>query len=288
MTMPFNSPIIKKDLKVISRSMKFSWGLFAYIVALSIVFFLTYSTFSLTFGRASVNNTDIYEGFVYFFPIVGSVQLSIIGLIVPVITASSISGERERKTMDVLLTTTITEPQIIMGKIGSAIVRVMTFVFASIPLMSVSFIMGGLSWIALFEYILLAFIFAFMTGAIGTFCSSVCRKSITAIILSYVIYFGVYGAPFILWLVESLARSGRTNYYLAPISLLVDPIYTYVIFFIDKMTNLEKIDYFGNSSGPLSILNNVYVWMILSNAVQIGIGVIFVFLASKNIRPSKK
>ena len=211
MTKPFNSPIIKKDLKVISRSMKFSWGLFAYIVALAIVFFLTYSTFSYSYGRGS-RNTEIYEGFVYFFPVVGSVQLSIIGLIVPIITASSISGEKERKTMDVLLTTTITERQIILGKIGSAVVRVMTFIIASIPLMSVSFIMGGLSWIALFEYIFLAIIFAFMTGSIGILCSSICKKSITSIILSYVIYFGIYGLPFIFWLMEFLIDRDRTNY----------------------------------------------------------------------------
>ena len=287
MTKPFNSPIIKKDLKVISRSMKFSWGLFAYIVALAIVFFLTYSTFSYSYGRGS-RNTEIYEGFVYFFPVVGSVQLSIIGLIVPIITASSISGEKERKTMDVLLTTTITERQIILGKIGSAVVRVMTFIIASIPLMSVSFIMGGLSWIALFEYIFLAIIFAFMTGSIGILCSSICKKSITSIILSYVIYFGIYGLPFIFWLMEFLIDRDRTNYYLAPIALLLDPIFTFIVFFIDKMTNLDVIDMFGNASGPMSIFNNKYVWISLSVIMQTVVGILFVFLAAKNIRPGKK
>ncbi|MBO4591750.1 MAG: ABC transporter permease subunit [Eubacterium sp.] len=287
MTKPFNSPIIKKDLKVISRSMKFSWGLFAYIVALAIVFFLTYSTFSYSYGRGS-RNTEIYEGFVYFFPVVGSVQLSIIGLIIPIITASSISGEKERKTMDVLLTTTITERQIILGKIGSAVVRVMTFIIASIPLVSVSFIMGGLSWIALFEYIFLAIIFAFMTGSIGILCSSICKKSITSIILSYVIYFGIYGLPFIFWLMEYLIDRDRTNYYLAPIALLLDPIFTFIVFFIDKMTNIDVIDMFGNASGPMSIFNNKYVWISLSVIMQTVVGILFVFLAAKNIRPGKK
>jgi len=33
------NPIVKKDLRVISRSMKIAWGIFAYEVVLAIIFF---------------------------------------------------------------------------------------------------------------------------------------------------------------------------------------------------------------------------------------------------------
>ena len=158
---PISSPIIKKDLKVISRSMKFSWGLFAYECILGIIFFfvmLAMGAFTTLTG--SQRNTDIYEGFVAFFPIIGVAQLCMISLIVPIFTASAISGERERQTMDVMLTTTISPVSIIIGKISSAVIRVMIFIIASIPLMAVSFVMGGLSWLTLFEYLILAFVYA--------------------------------------------------------------------------------------------------------------------------------
>lgn len=289
MKTPLNSPIIKKDLKVISRSMKFSWGLFAYVIALSIAFFLTMSVASVSYSYGRIpSKTDIYSGYVAFFPVVGIAQLCIIALIVPIITASSISGERERKTMDVLLTTTITEPQIIIGKIGSAVVRVMIFVIASVPLMSVSFIVGGLSWLALFEYILLAFIFACVTGSVGILCSSICKKSITSIILSYVIYIGVYGLPFILWLVEYLINTSRNKYYMAPFALLMDPVFTFIAFFIKKLTGKDSLDLFGHNSGLFGWTDSLTVWVILSSLVQIGIGILFAWIASRNIRPGRK
>ena len=66
------NPIVKKDLKVISRSMKYSWGLFAYVAILGIVFIFT----MLIIGgvdryTGSYKNTDIYEGYVSFFPVIG-------------------------------------------------------------------------------------------------------------------------------------------------------------------------------------------------------------------------
>ena len=73
------NPIVKKDLKVISRSMKFSWGLFAYECILGIIFFfvmLAMGAFTTLTG--SQRNTDIYEGFVAFFPIIGVAQLCMI------------------------------------------------------------------------------------------------------------------------------------------------------------------------------------------------------------------
>ena len=151
---PFTSPIIKKDLKVISRSMKFSWGLFAYEAVLFIVFLMSISIMNVSsslYGGVR-SNIDLYNGYIYFFPIVGITELIIIALIIPIITASSISGERERKTMDVLLTTTISAPAIILGKIGSAVIRVMTFIIASLPMLSLAFLVGGLSWLTLFKY----------------------------------------------------------------------------------------------------------------------------------------
>ena len=92
---PFTSPIIKKDLKVISRSMKFSWGLFAYEAVLTVVFLMSLSVMNITssYSMGIRSNVDIYSGYIYFFPIVGVTELIIIALIVPIITASSISGE---------------------------------------------------------------------------------------------------------------------------------------------------------------------------------------------------
>ena len=43
---------------------------------------------------------------------------------------------------------------IILGKNLSALLRVMVFIVASIPIMAVSFTIGGLNWLYLFIYLI--------------------------------------------------------------------------------------------------------------------------------------
>ena len=286
---PFNSPIIRKDTKVISRSMKFSWGLFAYEAVLGLIFLITMSVYDVsTRSFYNLSNANVYSGYMYFFASVGAAQIGIIALVVPIITASSISGERERKTMDVLLTTITTPTSIILGKIGSAVIRVMTFVVASIPLMSVAFIFGGLSWLKLLEYVIIAFFFACLTGSIGILCSAICKKSITAIILSYVMYLGLYGLPFIIWLCEFLVKTSRRTYILAPTVMTIDPVYSILVFFVSCYSDIDALEPFVNTSNVvIDFFNNPTVWVTLSIIVQSCLMIFFIVMAAKRIRPGK-
>ena len=147
------NPIIKKDLRVTSRSMKLAWELFAYVAILGIIFLLMFSMFRQYANN--IDNTELYQEYVAFFPVLAIAQLGMLALSIPIITASSVSGERERGTLDTLLTTTAGLNSIVFGKMMSAVIRVMIFIIASIPLMAISFMVGGLSWRVLFEFLIL-------------------------------------------------------------------------------------------------------------------------------------
>ena len=88
------NPIIKKDLRVTSRSMKLAWELFAYVAILGIIFLLMFSMFRQYSNN--VDNTELYQEYVAFFPVLAIAQLGMLALSIPIITASSVSGERER------------------------------------------------------------------------------------------------------------------------------------------------------------------------------------------------
>ena len=286
------NPIVKKDMKVISRSMKYSWGLFAYEAVLALAFCITMLAVSTIGSYSGIrNNVDMYEEYVAFFPVVGVAQLCIISLIVPIITASSISGERERGTLDVLLTTTITPTQIVIGKVSSAVIRVMIFVIASIPLMATSFIMGGLSWWILLEYILMAFVFAIMSGSIGTMCSAFCKKSIPAIIMSYVIYGIIYGGCYLPMVIVSIIFSDIDDLPVLMLGQLINPVTSFILFFISKLGGEDLIDlFYYNSSfnGFWTFLFKTNVWLIISSIFQLGIATLAIFIAAKKIRPGRK
>ena len=98
------NPIVKKDIKVQSRSMKMSWGVFSYELILALVFFLS----MLIIRNRNMYSTDnIYSAMVWLYPVLAVTQFVILGILTPVRTASSISGENERQTFDIMMTTKI-------------------------------------------------------------------------------------------------------------------------------------------------------------------------------------
>ena len=181
------NPIVKKDLRVIARSMKIAWAIFAYEMVLAIIFF--FAIYIIFDAASSYGYTSDYQEFMALFPIIAGVEFAIIALIMPIITASAISGEKEKQTFDLLMTTVMTPRAIVRGKVESAVIRMMVFIVASIPLMALSFTIGGLSWWNLVVTMIAFLIFAILTGSIGIFASTLTKKTISAIILTYVFYF---------------------------------------------------------------------------------------------------
>ncbi len=129
------NPIVKKDLQVAARSMRLSWGLFAYEAVLTLAFLLAMVIIQAESGDI-YGGGNVYSYLVYLFPVLAVAQVCIVALIVPILTASSISGERERQTLDIMLTTCMSPFAIVVGKVVSAVLRILVFVAASTPIMS--------------------------------------------------------------------------------------------------------------------------------------------------------
>ena len=279
------NPIIKKDLRVTSRSMKLAWELFAYVAILGIIFLLMFSMFR-SYSN-DVDNTELYQEYVAFFPVLAIAQLGMIALSIPIITASSISGERERGTLDTLLTTTAGLNSIVFGKMMSAVIRVMIFIIASIPLMAISFMVGGLSWRVLFEFLILSFVYAIFAGSVGVYCSARCKKTITSVIMSFGIYFVVYALSFIPMIIAAImfSRSGGSileDSLKATFTIqIINPCVNFVVFFVTRLTSEELLeDVFDNI-----FLGNSNIWMILSVIAQLALAYLFLKMAANRIDP---
>ena len=150
--------------------------------------------------------------------------------------------------------------------------------------------MGGLSWWTLFEYLILAFIFAIFAGSIGTFSSAVCKKSIPAIILSYVIYGIIYGATYIpVFLVSIL--TDLDDFVLVFLVELTNPLHAFIVFFLEKVSGediMHELVSYNNYPSFVEWLFSSNVWIVISCIFQLGIAAFFIWLASNRIRPGKK
>lgn len=280
------NPIVKKDLQVAARSMRISWGLFAYEGILTLAFLL-----ALLVIRQETsyfyNSSNVYSYLVYLFPVVAIVQVCIVALIVPIITASSISGEKERQTFDIMLTTCMSPFSIVVGKVFSAVLRILFFVAASLPIMGIAFVVGGLSWMNLLYYLLTIVMLSIFSGSVGILCSAFCRKSITAVILSFAMYFGVFGLTFLPLLFSALFGKGKIGESILP--LLFNPIAFFEEFFMQIMTGsslLADTPFSRNEVGYITYyLTHGRVWMFVSIVCILLLSFGFMILAAWKVNP---
>lgn len=279
------NPIVKKDLQVTARSMRISWGLFAYELVLMLAFLMALAFIQSEAGNL-YSSKNVYSYLTYLFPAVAITQVCIVSLIVPIITASSISGERERQTFDIMLTTCMSPFSIVFGKVVSAVVRILFFVVASLPIMSLSFVVGGLGWSTLFYFILAIILLSVFSGSIGIFCSALCRKSISAVILSYVFYFIIYVLSFIPAGIVTLIGFGHTGE--SMLLWLFNPIMFFEEFFMLVMTGTSL---FSGKLGKSDVgfityaLSRNMTWMFLSAACILMLSFLFMLAAAWRVNP---
>jgi ABC-type transport system involved in multi-copper enzyme maturation permease subunit len=119
---------------------------------------------------------------------VGLMQLLSLMVIVlaPASTATAISGERERQTLDLLAVTPISSLAIVLGKLLSALAWVFVLILASIPITSLVFVFGGVAPDDILRGYAVLLATALGMGAIGLFFSTVVRRTGASTSLTYV------------------------------------------------------------------------------------------------------
>ena len=182
------NPILAKELRLGSRSIKLPLAVMFYDLVLAVIAVI--AIFIAAYANGS--GTD-YTGFLVIYQVIGWTQLGITLLIVPILTAGTISGEREKQTLEIMLTTPKKPLSIIWGKLLSALSNYMLFIISSIPIMAIAFILGGLNWFALLGYIVMMLVVVIYVGSVGVFCSSCFKKTIVSIVMTFLIEIGQRG-----------------------------------------------------------------------------------------------
>ena len=121
------------------------------------------------------------------YMIMAYVLFILICLLVPGIAGGSIAIERERRTLDILLTTHLSPWKIIVGKLEASLCVIFMLACSALPVISLVLIYGGISLTDLLALVAILVICGIFIGSIGVFCSAICRKTTVATILSYVI-----------------------------------------------------------------------------------------------------
>ena len=95
----------------------------------------------------------------------------------PSSTAGAISLEREKQTLELLVTTPISSFAIVIGKLLSALVYVFLLIAASVPLMAVVFVFGGVGPEDIVRGYIVLIVTALGLGSFGLLCSSLVKRT---------------------------------------------------------------------------------------------------------------
>ncbi|MBQ4522778.1 MAG: ABC transporter permease subunit [Lachnospiraceae bacterium] len=298
------NPILKKELTIGSRSIKMPVAIFFYDALLALCSFVI-----LLIVRAQAfdgGNLNL-KSLAYVFPILMCTQAVILYIMIPIITASSVSGERERQTLDIMLTTPVKPVQIITGKLATAIIQVFLFVFSSLPMISLAFLFGGINWVNIIYMLGIFLVISIFAGSIGIYCSSVFKKTLPAIIVSMVIeLFFVFGtliaygvsAGFYEYYVYQNNIEDQTTSLVLPWLMVANPAalvadYLYRVFNSEGIFHSTASLLFAYSSHNLSgmektLINGLNYWMIPNILVLLGVSMIFIKMAANRINPLRR
>ncbi|MBS6376818.1 MAG: ABC transporter permease [Clostridium sp.] len=189
------NPVYKRELKVGSRSIRMAVILLAFNGILSAVaLFNMYSAVEQVKMTAEIQ----YSRFLQLYVFVASLEFIMLMFIMPALTSNSISGERERQTLDLMLTTTMKPGKIVLGKLAAAFTTMLLLVLSSFPVLSLVFVYGGITVTDMAQLMLCYVTVALLSGAVGVFFSSMFKRSTLANVCAYVtiifLVAGTYGA----------------------------------------------------------------------------------------------
>ena len=269
-----------KELKQSVRSLKFpaTVGLYCFILAVIGLFTLVAMSAS---GYTLYNSYTIKQDFVIFCSILFGLEFSLVIFVVAAITGGAISSEKDHGTLDILIATSLGTPRIIIGKLLSAISKLMLYVISSLPILALVFTMGGASLATLVKYILLIILTAIYIGSFGILMSVIYRKTSTATAITYIwVMFITLGTIFITFISNMLSLTD--NRFLNPIFLL-NPVVT-LFALLDVQIGLPDVigNYIEFQNNTDFLMKN---WFSISLITQAVITIINISLANHILNP---
>lgn len=104
---------------------------------------------------------------------------------VPGLTAGAIAGERERQTLATLQVTMLRTRSILFGKVAAALVFLLLMIVASLPVLAVAYLLGGIRLADIAMGILAVFIVALLVATMVVAVSSFAKRVQSATLIAY-------------------------------------------------------------------------------------------------------
>jgi ABC-type transport system involved in multi-copper enzyme maturation permease subunit len=178
------NPALTRELRTRLRGSRAFVLLFAYLFVLAITLFIAYSSWAT---MQNANSGMAFQIGRRFFATLFIVQALLVAIITPSLTAGGLTIEREQRTLDMLKISLLSRFQIVWGKLIAALGYIALLIVASLPLFSLSFLLGGVAPDEIIICCALLLTTAFVYGAVGLGCSSIFKTTTYATLATYAV-----------------------------------------------------------------------------------------------------
>lgn len=159
-------------------------GYLGLLVALVVIALMSGSNDNNDLGSLAKTSAGLFQKMSFL-------QLGLVALLAPIFTAGAITQEKDSQTYDILLSTPLTNGQIVLGSLLSRLFFVVALLVSGIPIFSITQIFGGVAIKSIVLSFSIACATAFVTGAlamaIATFKVGT-RRTIFSFYLFIVVY----------------------------------------------------------------------------------------------------
>lgn len=173
--------LLTKELRLRLRSERMVWIIVVYVVLMGLLGWLSISSTSNAYQNMwSETGTVLYN-------LLSAVQIFLILFITPSFTATTVNGEKERQTFDLLLCSNLSSLQLVAGKLLAGLSNALLVIAASIPLFSLVFFFGGVSLQQALTALTIFVVSAITVATFGLFCSTIFQRPAISTAVAYMV-----------------------------------------------------------------------------------------------------
>ncbi|HET9918741.1 MAG TPA: ABC transporter permease [Ktedonobacteraceae bacterium] len=171
--------LLTKELRLRLRRERSIWVIIIYLLVMGLLGLLFLSRQN---GFSSYVLSQV-GGQLYI--LLAAVQLVLILFITPAFTSTSINGEKDRQTFDLLLCSRLSAFSLVGGKLVAGLANALLLIAAAIPLFSLVFFFGGVSPAQFVKTTLVFIVTAIEVGTFGLFFSTILRRPQVSTAIAY-------------------------------------------------------------------------------------------------------
>lgn len=280
------NPVLRNESKISVRSIKFTLMIFAYTAVLSVAVMIYYSSVN----EAIFSNGLYLESSKLFYVVMAIGQAILLLFIVPALSSTAICSEREKQTLDILLSSKLTPLQIIIGKVSASSLRVIILIISTMPLYAIGALIGVVKISNILSLIVFFIVNTIFVSSIGVFISTCAKTSKVSTTLSYAVVLAIYmGIIVITWAIliitiynKDMSGTALTTMPKASPIVYLSPVVGFVSLLLNQVgLGLEFSSIF--SEFGISMYSEY-----ISIVIQLVLSGLFIYLASVKLNPLNK